>query len=295
MDRRVNQVGFSQRIRLEWLRCTAGLVMAGKDRDTIYKELHRMLKEGSPDAVDAERGRRQKAITILMKIWEIVPVGLEGFRDAGLELLKTQPQEMALPVHWGMAMAVYPFFGVTAAGVGRLLRLQGSFSISQVQRRLREQYGERETVSRAARRTIRSFYDWGVLTESGKPGIYLPAGTINITGISLISWMIEAVLYTTGERRGNFREIAGSPSLFPFRLAGIEPGQISSGGRVEVIRHNLDEDMLFIKRPAIKLATKTRRHEEKIDSRGLIHQTQLMNRLFQGLINQAPTIDLGMN
>ncbi len=252
MNRRVDQVGFSQRIRLEWLRCTAGLVMAGKDRDTIYKELHRMLEDRSPIAEDVIRGRRQKVITILMKIWYIVPEGLEAFRDAGLELLKTLPQEMALPVHWGMAMAVYPFFGVTAASVGRLLRLQGSFSISQVQRRLREQYGERETVSRAGQRTIRSFYDWGVITETGKPGIYLPAGTKNITGISLISWLLEAVLYTTGERRGNSREIAGSPSLFPFRWEGIIPGQINSGGRVEVIRHNLDEDMLFIKKcPAV--------------------------------------------
>jgi len=242
------QVGFSQRIRLEWLRYTADLVMAREEKDTIYKELHRMLKDQSPLDRDAIRSRLEKTITILMKIWLNVPAGIEEFRDAGLELLKTQPREMALPIHWGMTMAVYPFFGVIAAGVGRLLRLQGSFSISQVQRRLREQYGERETVSRAAQRVIRTFYDWGVITESGNPGIYLPAGTKNIPDISLISWLIEAVLYTTGEKRGNFREIAGSPSLFPFSLERIVPGQLSSGGRVEVIRHNLDEDLLLIKR-----------------------------------------------
>ena len=136
MKERVNQVGFSQRIRLEWLRYTADLFLAGKEKDTIYKELQSMLKEQSPVDRDVKRGSREKRITILMKIWSIVPPGLEGFRDAGLEFLKTLPQGSTLPVHWGMSMAVYPFFGVVAASVGRLLRLQGSFSISQVQRRL---------------------------------------------------------------------------------------------------------------------------------------------------------------
>ena len=69
-------------------------------------------------------------------------------------------------------MAVYPFWSGVATQVGRLLRLQGSAAAAHVQRRVREQYGERETVSRAARRVLRSYLDWGVLQETGKKGIY---------------------------------------------------------------------------------------------------------------------------
>jgi hypothetical protein len=254
MNERVNHVGFSQLIRLEWLRYTADLVIAGKKRDTIRDELREMLKDKLSLESDAKWGNREKTILVLLKIWSSVPAGLEDFRDAGLEFLKMLPQEMTLPVHWGMSMAVYPFFGVTATNVGRLLRLQGSFSVSQVQRRLREQYGERETVSRSAQRVIRSFYDWGVITESGKKGIYLQAETKNIPGISLISWLIEAVLYTTGEMRGNLREIADSPCLFPFNLERIIPGQLIGSGRVEVNRHNLDEDLIFIKKGTMGVA-----------------------------------------
>jgi hypothetical protein len=248
MKERLNQVGFSQRIRLEWLRYTANLVIAGNERETISDELHNMLKDQLSVDRDVIRGSRGKTVSILMKIWPNVPSGLEGLRNAGLEFLKTLPQDITLPLHWGMAMAVYPFFGAVAARVGRLLRLQGSFSISHVQRRLREQYGERETVSRAARRVIRSFYDWQVIGENGKKGIYSPADTKKISNVSLILWLIESVLHTTGDLRGSFKEIADSPCLFPFNLDRILPGQLNASGRIEVIKHNLDEDLIFIKK-----------------------------------------------
>ena len=75
-------------------------------------------------------------------------------------------------VHWCMCMAVYPFFGTVAEATGRLLHLQGTAAAAQVQRRVREQLGERETVSRAARRILRALVDWGVLVETVNKGIY---------------------------------------------------------------------------------------------------------------------------
>jgi hypothetical protein len=248
MKERLKPVGFSMRIRLEWLRYTANLVMAGNDKDTIYNELRNMLKDKLSLESNAKWGNREKTILILMKIWQNVPPGLEGLRDAGLEFIKTLPPDSTLPIHWGMAMAVYPFFGAVAASVGRLLRLQGNFSISHVQRRLREQYGERETVSRAARRVIRSFYDWQVIAETSNKGIYSTAVKKKNSTVSLILWLIEAVLHTSGDLRGNFKEIVGSPCLFPFNLDQIVPGQLNASGRIEVIKHNLDEDLILIKK-----------------------------------------------
>jgi hypothetical protein len=248
MKKRLKPVGFSMRIRPEWLRYTANLVMAGNDKDTIYNELRNMLKDKLSVDSDVIRGNREKTITILMKIWQNVPSGLEDLRDAGLEFLKILPPDSTLPIHWGMSMAVYPFFGAVAATVGRLLRLQGSFSISHVHRRLREQYGERETVYRATRRVIRSFYDWQVIDETNNKGIYSTAVKKNISNVSLIVWLIESVLHTTGDLKGNFKEIVGSPCLFPFNLDQIVPGQLNASSRIEVIKHNLDEDLIFIKR-----------------------------------------------
>lgn len=247
MNDRLNQIGFSQRVRLEWLRQTAELVLAGKTREEINEILTNLLKDKLSIEGDAKRGTLSKTITILLKLWLSVPPGLEGLRGAALELMKTLHPDSHIVLHWGMSMAVYPFWGVVAANVGRLQRLQGSFSTSQVQRRIREQYGERETVFRAARRIIRSFYDWGVISETGKKGIYTAAGPKTVSNIQLILWLVEALLHTTENLRSSFKELVNSPALFPFSLAHTTPDQLKDSHRIEIIKHNIDEDFLILK------------------------------------------------
>ena len=162
------QVGFSQRVRLEWLDKTANLILAGNDQAAV-----RGLVAGSclADKVSiggrSERGSREKTITILMKIWLNVPHGLEGLRDEGLNLLRNARANHRVAIHWGMTLAVYPFWGEVGAQAGRLLRLQADLTAAQVQRRIRERYGDRQTVSRATRRVLRSFIDWGILERHG--------------------------------------------------------------------------------------------------------------------------------
>src|SRR5437870_6901212 len=166
------EIGFSQRIRLEWLQQTAELFLGGSTRTQIEAALQGLLQDRLSVGGTAERGNREKAITILLKTWVSVPRSLESLRNDGLEHLKRLPLNDHLPVHWGMTMAVYPFFGAVAETVGRLLRLQGSAVAAHVQRRVREQLGERETVARAARRILRCFVDWNVLQETAEKGVY---------------------------------------------------------------------------------------------------------------------------
>jgi len=71
------------------------------------------------------------------------------------------------------------------------LRLQGSAAAAHVQRRVREQYGERETVSRAARRVLRSYLDWGVLQETGAKGVYSAASFASRTSFRFIAFTSE--------------------------------------------------------------------------------------------------------
>ena len=108
------------------------------------------------------RGNREKTITILLRTWFSVPDELVELRDEGLELLRSYPRSDHLLIHWGMVGAVYPFWMMVATHVGRLLRLQRSAAASQIQRRIREQYGERATVSVATRRVLRGVCHGGV-------------------------------------------------------------------------------------------------------------------------------------
>lgn len=69
MNSRLTQIGFSQRVRLEWLERTANLVLAGNDEASIYNALQELLEDKLSVGGNAKRGNREKVITILMKIW----------------------------------------------------------------------------------------------------------------------------------------------------------------------------------------------------------------------------------
>lgn len=252
MNNRQKQIGFSQRIRLEWLQQTANLVLAGNDKGAVNNSLQELLKDKVSVGGKAVRGNKEKAITILMKIWLNVPGELEAVRDDGLELLKNLPSKDQIAVHWGMAMAVYPFWAAVAAHTGRLLRLQGTAAAAHVQRRVREQYGERETVSRAARRVIRSFVDWGVLSETSEKGIYGQGLTRSIDDHRLISWLIEASLHARSNGSAATRDLLDSTSLFPFRLMRMSAERlVSASPRLDLLRHGLDDDLVMLRQDSV--------------------------------------------
>lgn len=252
MNIRANQIGFSQRIRLEWLKYTANLILAGNNHEAVQKALKHLLEQKLSVGGAAQRGNREKAITILMKIWANVPSGLERLRDKGLILLRDTPQEQQIAVHWGMTMAVYPFWGAVAVNVGRLLRLQGTAAALHIQRRVREQYGERDTVSRAARRVIRTFVDWKVLAETDSKGLYRQGLSIRIDEPELVAWLIEAALRARPSGALPLRTLLDSPSLFPFRLKHVSTDRLAASlEEVEFLRHGLDEDVIMLKEPRV--------------------------------------------
>src|SRR5688572_29860060 len=108
MSGRADQIGFSQRVRLEWLEQTANLVLAGNDKAATNDALQELLRDKVSVGGQAARGNREKIITILLKAWLTVPVELESLRIEGLELLKRLPRQDHLAIHWGMLMAAYP-------------------------------------------------------------------------------------------------------------------------------------------------------------------------------------------
>ena len=238
------EIGFSQRIRLEWLQQTAELFLDGNTREQIEAALQGLLQDKLSVGGTAERGNREKAITILLKVWVSVPTQLEALRNDGLELLQRLPPHDHLVVHWGMTMAVYPFFGAVAETVGRLLRLQGSAVAAHVQRRVREQLGERETVARAARRILRCFVDWNVLQETAEKGVYQAAPIRLVQDKKLVAWLIEAALTASGSHSGVLKAIAQNPALFPFTLGPLSVTELQGNGRLELFRQGLDEDIV---------------------------------------------------
>ena len=250
MTRRSDQIGFSQRVRLEWFEQTANLVLAGNDKISVNEALQALLQDKVSVGGQAERGNREKMITILLKTWLTVPNELKMLRDGGLELLNSIPRREHPAIHWGMVTAVYPFWSSVAVQVGRLLKLQGSASMAHIQRRLREQYGERETVSRAARRVVRSYLDWGLLHETEAKGSYTAGTILPIDDTRLIAWMTEATLYARANDLAPLKDLLDSPSLFPFRIKPIHADSlVAASCRLDVLRHGLDDDLIVLRQP----------------------------------------------
>ena len=241
---RTGQVGFSQRIHIDWLQYTADLVLAGNRRDEIVEALRERLTDKLSIGNEPQRGNREKAITILTKIWVVVPARLQALRDEGLTHIRSLDSLDRAIVHWCMCMAVYPFFGVVADAVGRLLRLQGVSGAAQVQRRLRERFGERETVARAARRILRAFIDWGVLIETEEKGLYLGAPKRRIDDSTLAVWVTTAMLAWTGESRQTMSTLLGGPHLFPFEVRSPGLPELEACESIDIWHHGFDQEIV---------------------------------------------------
>lgn len=253
-NRRYSQIGLDRLVRLEWLERTAYLVLAGNEAPAVKTVLQEELQGAFRSNYTKIRGSLDKTITILMKIWVRPPRDLHSLQREGLKHLSHLPREDHIAVHWGMAMAVYPFWGAIAAHVGRLLRLQGTVSHGQVRRRIMEQYGQRPTVKDAVRRVLRSMVDWGVLRDATTQdaqrtdGTYVPGLSRTIGHVELIAWLAEAFLHAHAGGPKDLGTVLDSTSLFPFRLSPIPTDHlVAASGRLDVLRHGLDQDLIMLK------------------------------------------------
>lgn len=245
---RFTQIGVDRLVRLQWLDQTAMLVLAGSDDTSIKKTLQSVLRDSFRSDNPDVRGSIDKTITILCKIWMKAPFDLDTLRINGLELLKRLPQDYHKAVHWGMLTAVYPFWGNVAIQVGRLLKLQGSAAAVQVQRRMRERYGERETVSRRVRYVLRSFVEWRVLDETGAKGIYAIGPSLAVDDLNLVAWLIEASLRARSNGSAPLKELIESPGLFPFRLTlPHAESLLTTSASLDVHRQGLDQDFVVLR------------------------------------------------
>ena len=246
---RYTQIGLDRLVRLDWLEKASTLALAGNDLKDAKAILQHDLSEHFRSNNMDVRGSVDKTITILLKVWLLPSPLLRPLRADGLEILKLLPKRDRLAVHWGMIMAAYPFWSGVATQVGRLLKLQSTVAASQVQRRVREQYGERETVSRRVRYVLRSYLDWGVLQETGTKGIYSAGATLAVNDSRMIAWLAEAFLHTRDNSSAPLKDLVDSPSFFPFRIRPIRAESLLAvSPRIEVLRQGLDDDLVMLRK-----------------------------------------------
>lgn len=246
MHRRHEAIGIKQTIRFEWMQQAANLLLAGLNAKTIRQELHDFLADRKGNGSEGKRSDQTRTFVVnnLMKIWVSPDPELVPFRDTSLAFLREHPS-MALALHWGMISAVYPFWFNVARQTGRLLALQDQVTQTQVLNRLKEQYGDRQTVTRYARFVIRSFIVWGVLKDSDAKGCYEKAAPVSIADANLAILMFESALLATPEAKGALGLLLNNPGLFPFQLPVMTGDFVAQrSDRIDVVRYGLDDELL---------------------------------------------------
>lgn len=240
-------IGIKQAIRVEWMEKTVNLILAGLEANAIRQELHEFFV-GTQEADGSDRSKNTRTFLVnnLMRIWVDPDRELITFRDAAIDLLRKSSSN-ALPIHWAMISAAYPFWFNVARQTGRLLSLQDQVTQVQIINRMKEQYGDRQTISRYAKYVIRSFIAWGVLTDTGSKGCYAKSSKIQIDQVDRAALIYESVLLAEQVPKIAISLVQSNPALFPFviqSMTGVRLSQLSN--RVDVSRYGLDDELLVL-------------------------------------------------
>jgi hypothetical protein len=260
-------IGYNRTVRLRWLDETLDLFMAGQTESEISQSLRERLQDQLSVGSNAQRGSREKTITLLLKTWVRVPARIRGFRDEAIGLLQDLRRVDRLPFHWAMTTAAYPFWRAVADVTGRLFRLQGTASANQVQRRMKELHGERDAVSRSARYVLRAFADWGVIIDTERKGTYVPTEPVKISDPLVVTLLLEANLLASETDTTDFTTLVKGPALFPFQLARISAESLRKSGRFDVVRQGGDAE-LIVQRTAKKHPGQERRAAKTVRAGG---------------------------
>jgi hypothetical protein len=236
------EIVFRRKVRAVWL--DQGMALAAQ------KLPWQEAKPALAEAVVAENPGAEtirKVLEHVRRIWFEPPDNCTALRSAALTLFcaSDSPASRIL-LNWGMAIAAYPFVGSVGEALGRLLKLQHEAHRADIQRRLREQHGDRDFVSRITRYDVSSFLDWGVIAETKNAGVYLPGKKVQPKNADQLAWLAEAVLMSRGVNQMALAQLRQHPILFPFSVETFNASILRTNPRLKVARQGLNEDFVFL-------------------------------------------------
>lgn len=245
----LNKIGIKQTVQRVWMDKTVHMLLAGMSEKEIRMELDQYLSNQKQSGGEGKReGVTYRMAIGLLASWFSPAAHLIAFRDDALALARHTNETAWLPLHWAVMSASYPFWYYVAKQTGRLFNLQDMITQPQVFQRLKEQYGDRETVARNARYTIRSFRAWGAVTDTQAKGCYEKGVRFAVDDISVIGLLYESILYCHAERKLSLGLLQANPALFAFAVANASGEMlVRANNRLLVNRFGLDDEQIVIR------------------------------------------------
>jgi hypothetical protein len=236
------EIAFRRKVRAIWLE--QGMALAAKE--VPWKDAKpSLVEEVATENTGAETIR--KVLEHIRRIWFEPPRDSMALRSQALELFRADnSRDARFLLNWGMTIAAYPFVGSVGEALGRLLKLQNEARRADVQRRLREQYGDRDFVNRITRYVISSFLDWGIVAEKKRTGIYVSGKKVQPKASEHLAWIAEAVLISRRENQMTLSQIHHHPILFPLAAQAFNGFTLRSNPRLKIARQGMNEEVVFI-------------------------------------------------
>jgi hypothetical protein len=218
-------IGFDRFIARSWLDLALAIAAGERERE----ELIRLLDQ---DIIGIEA--RSKTSVILNRIWLSPHPTLVAYVADGVSLYKSNPNIDTMALHWCMALRSHPLFSSIADSIGRLTKLHGEFTASQVLRRIKEQYGDRASVVRATAAVIQTLVAWGVIVLLDPNQRRFRSGTaIPIKNVDISLLALKAGIYTNGNQVELNETIN---SLYPLMLTRLNELDISKSNEFTLTR-----------------------------------------------------------
>jgi hypothetical protein len=236
-------IGFGKKVRAVWLDSALAHVAAGQSFDEVKADLAKEIAANNPGP---EAIRKVQAA--LKRVWFTPPDYCLPLRDGALRLYeKHNSPNTRLLLHWGMCMTAYPFIGAVAETMGRLLKLQKEARIGDIDRRIREQHGDRAFVKRITRYNISSFLDWDVVADTKELGVYQSNKLIRPHNGEQLAWLAEAVMISRDRTQIPFSELCNHHALFPIALDTLTAATLHNNPRLRVERQSLSQEIVSLK------------------------------------------------
>lgn len=232
-------IGFDRYIERQWLDQTAEWVVQGITKDQLHENIDLYLFP----YIKGETSLR-KSKNVLFGIWSNENNHNQDFKEKARRLYQQANLSEKLAIHWGLAVASYPFFVSLTRLLGRLYRLQDDVSSQEIVRRAVEQHGDTESVRRATTRLLQSLCQWGVL-EPAQKSVFRPAKEIQIHNSEIVTWLVGSIFYSTDRERYSLQELLSDPAWFPFETCNSD-FDIGRSNLLEIVHRGVGDALISL-------------------------------------------------
>lgn len=238
------RIGFGKKIRMGWLQRSLQHRLDGRSFEECKTDLVALVASTNPG-----QAAIAKILSVLRQVMFDESAHEKSFYDDALAIAKDAPG-LQRAVCYGLSLASYSFFHSTADAIGRLANVQGTFSVADLVRRLKEKEGDRAFVQRVARYNISSLLDWDMIQCSARASTYSISTTYRVTKDHEISWAIECHLRGCSKHL-EIAQVDSIPSLFPLKWEPISFSQIAKANpRIELVKAGPREERLSLRTAA---------------------------------------------